>query len=217
MRTIVEVLVDGKISLTAPAEIKPDGTIWVHSSSGLSPLINGFLLEQAGISKSTFVSQVKRRKFTDDVLACCMRLGENPGCRVVRDKSAVDRERAAEAERNITPAYRARRAVSLAYLAADCCDRSQDDVEFHRLRGQAHAAFDQWKKDFPEAWLSEQADDLRSQADHERHLAAGAMVYDADGWISPAEQEKRRDEFLANAARLEQTADEMEGLTNESD
>ena len=202
MKTIVEILVNGKVKMTLPVEVRPDGTLWGPSTNGPTPAINGFLLEKNGISRDEFKRQSNNGKFSPEVLACCMHLGENPGGRLVRDKSTAD----TEAERSITPANRERREIDRMFAAAERVDRSEDDEEYRRKRFAAEGRLDAWKIKFPSEAAAERADAIRARAARRRELAAGAMLYDCDGSLSQSDQEERRDTMLAEAAALDAEA-----------
>ncbi len=202
--TIYEVLVDGKVALTVPGELRSDGAIW--SPSG-APLINGVLLAQAGISKEAYGRAARAGKFTASMLACCLRLGENPCGRTVRDKTAADRTRAQRAETEMTPANRERREIDRLFAKAERCDRSEDDVEYYNLRCEAKSRLEKWQRLYPTEYARERADAIRAKAQHRRDLAAGAMTYDCDGSLSYNDQCSRRDEMLEEAASLDAEAD----------
>lgn len=59
------------------------------------------------------------------------------------------------------------------------------------------------------AAAKERAKNLKAKADHERSLAIGALTYDMDGWLNREEQQKRHDEFKANAMKMEREAENI--------
>ena len=82
--------------------------------------------------------------------------------------------------------------------------------QYFPAKMQAKKALAAWQARYPGATRRERAAHLRAQADHQRELATGALVYDCDGSFSPAYQQQRHDEFIAAAAKLDAQAAEME-------
>ena len=66
-----------------------------------------------------------------------------------------------------------------------------------------------WRAKYPAEARKEESARLIAQAEHEEDLAAGALVYDADGWIGPEEQQRRHDEAMAKAQELRAKAAEL--------
>jgi len=215
MKTTIEILVDGKVSLTVPADIRADGTIWSDTNAGTQPIINGHLLTAAGITKEQYGNAARAGELTDAMLACCLKLGENPGGRVARDKETFAREQDARREAAMSPIEREKRtlreAIHHAERRAARCDRSEDDVEFDQLSWKAERLQKEFYERFPEELRADRASNLRGRADHKRALAIGALVYDCDGSLSDEDQQRRHDEFIAEAVALESKAAELEG------
>lgn len=215
MRTIFQVLVDGELKVTFPGEIRADGTIWGITNGKATPLVNGFLVAAAGLSVSDHKKQVASGKFTAELLGCCMKLGENPGGRLVIDKTAADRQSDADYESALSPLDREkrelRREISAAERRVERCDRSQDDVEFYRLKQKAEALEQNFFTRFPEELLKEKVAAMRDRAERLRALAAGAMLYDCDGSLSREDQEERREEMLAEAQQIDAKANTLAG------
>lgn len=208
MAMMVEVLKDGQVTLTVPVEIR-DGVLWGKTSAGVTPLVNGFLLEKAGIDKSEIGKCARSGDFPQAILACCLVMGENAGGRLVRDKDEA--RRAADAA--MSPVEREKRKL-LSEIAsvenqARRCDRSEDDEEFRRLTWKAERLQKEFYDRFPEEKIADQARELLSRAAHRRDLAAGAMVYDCDGSLSYQDQVRRHDELIAEATKLESQAEEL--------
>jgi hypothetical protein len=214
MKTVIEILVDGKVTLTINGEIRSDGTIWGPTTAGITPIINGFLLKKAGISAEEFGKASRAGRYTPEMLACSVRMGDNPGGRFARDKSAAEREATAERESAMSPIDREKRTlrqeIANAERRAARCDRSKDDVEFQRLTWKAEDLQSKFYARFPEELRSDKADDIRARAERRRDLAAGAMSYDCDGSLSHDDQCQRRDEMLLEAAKLEAQAENLE-------
>ncbi len=204
---MIEILVDGKVTLHVPATIHADGTIWSIGSPS-RPVLNGALAESRGISKVTCADQVRRGKYTSDVLACGMVMGENFGGRIARDKDAAAEEAA------MTPTEREKQtllqAIANAERAARRCDRSEDDVEYQRLTWKAEKLQADFYARFPEEKLADQVASLRDRAAHGRDIAAGAMLYDSDGSLSYEDQCERRDAGIAEAVAIEKQAAQLE-------
>ena len=211
---IIEILVDGKVTLTVPATVHSDGTIWSIGQPS-KPVINGALAESRGIPRSVCTEQVRTGNYTPEVLACGMVLGENFGGRFARDRDAAEAAARDAADAAMSPIDREKRnllmEIARVEKQARTCDRSEDDVEYQRLRGKAQKLQNDFYTRFPEEKAADQVRSLRSKAEHIRGLAAGAMVYDCDGTLSYKDQCRRRDEMLAEATTIDSQADEMEG------
>jgi len=111
------------------------------------------------------------------------------------------------------PANIERAAIHHLYEKAERLANSQSEDNVSgpiRMRIEADRRLKEWRVKYPKAAALEHASNLHSQAEHQRHLGRGAMTYDADGWISPEGQEKRRDECFAKANRLDAEAARIE-------
>lgn len=210
---MIEILVDGKVTLHVPATIHADGTIWSIGSPS-RPVLNGALAESRGISKATCAAQVKAGRYTPEVLACGMVLGENFGGRIARDKDAAADEARRAADAAMTPIEREKQqllqAIANAERAARRCDRSEDDVEYQRLTWKAEKLQDDFYARFPEEKIADKVAAMRSRAAHIRDVAAGAMLYDCDGSLSYEDQCERRDAGIAEAVAIETQAAQLE-------
>jgi hypothetical protein len=113
-----------------------------------------------------------------------------------------------QAEYNATHPGAAERREINAML--DRARRMQDDNygKATGLRLDAQDKLAAWRKKYPKEAAEERADELRDSAEHHRSLAAGAMLYDADGSLSSDDQKRRADEFNAKAAELDRQAQE---------
>jgi len=82
-------------------------------------------------------------------------------------------------------------------------DLDEDNVpRGYSLRAEADRRLKAWKAQYPAEARKEESARLIAQAEHEEDLAAGALVYDADGWIGPEERQKRHDERMTKAQEL---------------
>lgn len=209
---IIEIVIDGNVTLTVPATIHADGTIWSIGATS-RPVLNGALAESRGISKATCAAQVKAGRYTPQVLACGMVLGENFGGRIARDKDAADEE-ARRAAAAMSPIEREKQKL-LGEIArienqARRCDRSEDDVEYQRLAWKAEKLQADFYARFPEENVAQQVADLRWKASERRRIAAGAMLYDCDGSLNYEDQCERRDAGIAEAVAIETRAAQLE-------
>jgi len=71
--------------------------------------------------------------------------------------------------------------------------------EYYPMMQRARAALAAWRQQYSAAARAEDRQALLVQAGHLDDLASGALVYDADGLLGPAEQQRRHDEFKAQA------------------
>jgi hypothetical protein len=71
----------------------------------------------------------------------------------------------------------------------------------------AEKALKAWREKYPKAAALEAAKTLRYQAERLQSKAAGALTYDADGSLSSADQQRRHDEWMAEAqVKLDEAA-----------
>lgn len=84
--------------------------------------------------------------------------------------------------------------------------KDEDYSESIRLRLEAEDRLDVWRKKYPAEAGEEDAENLRARAAKKRELAARALLYDADGSLSPADQERRSAAFRAEAEELDKLA-----------
>lgn len=88
---------------------------------------------------------------------------------------------------------------------ADCCDYGK----VCQLRLEADELRDAWASKYPAEANELESRRLRSQADRQRRLATGAMLYDADGMLSTEQQRATADKCTAEASRLDAEADNL--------
>lgn len=119
-------------------------------------------------------------------------------------QEAIREHRAANARIAAEPVNAERRRISAMYAQAE---RLEDyPAESITLRMRADAALKVWRATYPDAAREEDRQTLKAQAEHKRSLASGALTYDADGSLTPAMQEARHDEWMAEAAALDAQA-----------
>jgi hypothetical protein len=63
-------------------------------------------------------------------------------------------------------------------------------------KAKAQAALKAWQEKHPREAALEHARRLREEAGHLRDKARGALAYDADGWLSREDQQKRHNELM---------------------
>lgn len=98
-----------------------------------------------------------------------------------------------------------RRRIDALRAQAECI-KDADPGRYFTLLHRADAAEQAWRAEYPDAATEERRERLRAQAEHERSLAVGALTYDADGWLSPEDQQRAHDEHIAKAEAIEAEA-----------
>jgi hypothetical protein len=81
--------------------------------------------------------------------------------------------------------------------------RDYPGVYFNSLH-RAESALAAWRTKYPAYADAEDARNRKDRADALRRTAQGALLYDADGSIGPEEQQRRHDEMMAEADRIEE-------------
>lgn len=161
-------------------------------------LTNGTRTSIHGIEVIEFAPISLRGKYYRPAL----KLAGRPDLLAAYEDAETER-RQAEAEYN-RPEWIEHRKISRLFVSAENLQGYPADY-FPKL-ASAKAALASWREKYPAAARAERKADLATAAAHQRHLAAGALTYDADGWIDAAAQQRRHDEFLAEAKRLEAEA-----------
>lgn len=213
MRTLI-VTRDGEIKLRIPAEVK-NGIL----RRGNNLLINADLIV-APHTKESVAEAIKSHKITPEIEAMGMRIGDNGNGLVCRwaDEVRAEADAKAQAEYNALPAEaresrKERQAIDLLYAAAYKSEHNDtDDNQYMRAcqqRAEADRRLAAWRAKYPSDAKEERKQELLSDAAKQENLAAGAMVYDCDGSLSTADQERRRDAFLAKAAELRRQANNL--------
>lgn len=214
MRTVI-VYRNGEIKCRVTAEIR--NGILRH---GKNILINNDLIQSAGLNKDHVVRQIKAGNITPEIEALGMHIGDNGNGLVCRwaDEVRAEEEAERKAKYDALPAkVRAAReeriAIDELYYRADRSlnhDTDEDNVSRgYRLQAEADRRIKAWRERYPYAAERERVNDLRAKADREDSLAVGALTYDADGWISPEEQQRRYDAGKAAATALRAEAEQL--------
>ena len=90
-------------------------------------------------------------------------------------------------------------------------DRAEDKRDYpgsyFPAKMAAEKALKAWREKYPRQAALEVVQRLRDQAERLRSKAVGALTYDSDGWLSKADQQKRHDDWMAEAqAKLDEAA-----------
>lgn len=117
---------------------------------------------------------------------------------------------AGEAADAAHPEWRERRAISALYAEADRVQYADTERYFNLLH-QADARLATWRETYPQAAAEERTSKLRAAADHARHMALGALTYDADSSLSREYQEKAHAEWMEKAAAFDAQAEAAGG------
>jgi hypothetical protein len=195
-----------------PGEILADGTIRLMPPPAGKPLpvTNMAACMRLGLDAKTVARQGSPAE-------CLAHLGENEGGLVVvtgaAEKARIEAERRAYLATPEGKANQARIEVDRMFASAERLRNYPG--EYFPAKMDAEDALKAWQAKYPDAARRERAARLRSQADHQRELATGALVYDCDGSFSSAYQQKRHEEFMAKAADLDAQAAEIV-ITKES-
>ena len=189
---------DGTEINRARLERRADGTLWC----GGYPLLDKHAPEATGLD---LLALAKAKQIASIPASCYAHVGHNAGgLTVVPADEWANRRQAAH-----TPADVERAEIR------QMLDRAEDlrdhPGEYFPARQAADARLATWQETYPAEARAEQAQALRDQAVHERDIAAGALVYDADGSLSQAAQQRRHDEYLTKAEALDAQAAELEG------
>ena len=209
---------NGEEKLRIPAEIR-NGVL----RHGQNILINNDLIPAGQIERVK--AQIKSGKITPEVEAMGMRIGDNGNGLIVRwyDDVLAESRATAKAEYDALPAEvkaarKERLEIEQLYNRAyKSLNHDTDDNNISRgysLQAQANARLEAWRTKYSKQAMLEDADKLEAQASKEDDLAIGALVYDADGWISSDEQQRRHDEHKAKAEELRAEAAKLREVAN---
>jgi len=173
---------------------KSDGTIWCHGT----PLLG--ITDKVVAAKA---QEAAKRKAWDEIPAdAYTKLGVNAnGLTFISQE-----DYSAQTKAEITPAMRERAEISAIYSKAHKLENSssEDNVSGPmRLRARANTMLDAWRTKYPNEAKKETNGILLAKAQELRSKAIGALTYDADGWITQEEQQKRHDDFIKQAEALE--------------
>lgn len=209
---VVVVIRHGEEKLRVAAAIR-NGVL----RSGDNILINADRIAESGLTKDYVMGEIKAHRISPEIEALGMRIGDNGNGLICRWLEDIEEERrqAAKAAYDALPAeVRAareeREAISNLYARADRSlnyDTDEDNVSRgYSLRAEADRRLAAWRVQYPHQAKEEERSILLAQAAKRRDLAAGALIYDADGWISPDEQQRRHDEIIREAEEIEAQA-----------
>lgn len=214
MRTVI-VSRNGETKMRVSAELR-NGIL----RNGKNILINADLFGGSGLTKTQVMRQIKIGKITREIEALGMRIGDNGNGLVVRWADEVQSQNTAKAKAtyDALPAHvRAGREerVEIENLFARsrrALNRDTDDMNVergYRLEAEARRRLQAWRKDYPDEAKEERRRAMHAKADREESLAVGALTYDADGWISREEQQKRYEEGKEKAASIRAEANAL--------
>lgn len=204
---------DGKVTLRLPqATIRDDGTVWANDI----PLLDG---KAAGALPKDQAAAAVRAKAWDKIPASMYtKIGTSPSGLIVRAEAEYLAEQRAARDQEqraydlAHPGAAERREIDAMFAHAFARRDAADDsntMDYYRISAGASAKLKAWRVKYPAEAREEDAAELRAKADHQRSLAAGALAYDCDGSLDNAAQQKRHDEFLAQAVELEKQAADL--------
>ena len=189
-------------------------------------LLNPDLVEISGLSKNFIFRERRMHQNSPQIAALGMRLGDNGNGLVCRWLDAPIAEQQAEAKKECDAlpnealpdeeqaAKEERAEISKLYVRSSQAlnfDLDGENVSRgYSLRAKADRRLEAWRAKYPAEARKEESARLIAQAEHEEDLAAGALVYDADGWIGPEERQERHDDMMAKARMLRAGAAEKE-------
>ena len=219
MKTVIAIR-NGKETLRAQAEER-NGVLQGRNNI----LLNADLVTASGLGKDYIAGEVRAGRLTPQIEAMGMRLGDNGNGLVCRWLDAPIAEQQAEAKKECDAlpnealpdeeqaAKEERAEISKLYVRSSQAlnfDLDGDNISRgYSLRAKADRRLEAWRAKYPAEARKEESARLIAQAEHEEDLAAGALVYDADGWIGPEEQQRRHDEVMAKAQELRAKAAEL--------
>lgn len=175
------------------------------------PLIDGKAPESIALGPK-LLELVKAKKYSEIPAGCFAHVGQNPSGLLVVDYEAKQK---AECDQYLTQHPETVERNEIAKLFArghkinNDWDEEADTGKGFILIAEAEQRLAAWRIKYPDAAREEAAQELEARAGYEDELAIGAMTYDADGWLSSADQQKRRDEFRAKAGALRAKAAEI--------
>ena len=117
-------------------------------------------------------------------------------------KAIKEHKDSVEAMRNHPSAIARAKVSDLFRRAAGLIDDASD---YYPALSRAQAAKAQWEKNYPAEAKKERKENLLADAESLKGKAIGALVYDADGSLTAADQQKNHDEWMAKAnAKIEE-------------
>lgn len=146
----------------------------------------------------------------------CVRYDTRPDLKAVVEKyqnalaewqEEMNRREAEAQQKAACPEWRERRRVTQMFRRAE---RLKDyPGDYFPALAEAEKALAAWGEKYPAAAREEDALHWEAKAGHEDEMASGALVYDADGWLSSDDQNRRSEEHKAKAAEYRQKAAEL--------
>jgi hypothetical protein len=181
-----------------PLVTHKDGTLW---STTDAPLLNSEAPGFIRLGKEKIVALAKAKKWNEIPHDCYCKVGINTGDLTIKSYGEIRKEE----EGAMTPAQKERIRISHLFAKAHKRENNTDDcnvMDSMSIRAEASSALKKWRENYPAEALEEDAKNLEAKANHEEDLAAGALVYDADGWLSSSDQQKSHDDHMTKAKAL---------------
>ena len=192
--------------------IRNDGTVWL--ASGI-PLIDKGSVAAKVLGKAEVERLVAAKEY-DKLAGCFAKFGENESGLIIMDDDEQIKKIRAEAKAATTTAQFEHNEIEELFYSAELIAKgdSEDNIWLPcSIRRRAWNMLRAWREKYPAEARKEKARYLQDQADRNRKLASGALLYDADGWLESNAQEQRHDAFIAEAITLENQAKALETTT----
>jgi hypothetical protein len=209
MKSLYFVFRDGQVKMSAVRlEKATDGTLW-YEAGKCGPLINKSVYEKSGFTEEQIAEFCRKEQFDKIPKEAFCREGMNlDGVEVITLEEHQSRAKKKREAR--TPAQVERDEIrNLFFKAQREEDNPHDSVMYWKYRGEATKRLEQWKKDYPDDWKREQAQDLMLQSEKQKELAVGALVYDADGLFDENEKQRWHDQFIERSEDLKRQAEDL--------
>jgi hypothetical protein len=213
MKTTYFVFRNGQIKINAiNLEKAENGSLW-ENADNRNPLLNKTIFEKNGFTVEQIAEFCRNGQFEKIPKEAFCKEGMNPDdlevITLAEHQNRAKKKREEELASR-TPAQIERDEIRrLFFRAKQEEDNPHDSVMYWKYKGEANHRLEQWKKDFPDDWKREQAQDLILQAEKQDELGVGALVYDCDGLFDENEKQRRHDQFIARSAELRKQADEL--------
>ncbi len=208
MKALV-IIRNGEIKKRFMGTVESDGRVL---NGGETYLIDMESPESQKIGRAGLTYLSKGRKWSEIPADCFAHYGENPSGLIVLHTDEYYEQEGEKTRAVMTPAEQERNEIHRLFERADRRQHDTDDgntADHFRLRGEASRKYDRWVERYPDEAREERAAEVRGQADAQRSLATGALLYDCDGSLDREQREARHDEFLAKAEDLERQAGEI--------
>lgn len=198
------VIRDNKTVAVLPNPTIKNGEVWFKGI----PLIDGQSEAVKSIGIEAIKEMVKNKDFDKLPAGSIAKVGSSSsGLMVVLQSDYLD-----EHKTSITPAQKMRAEINDLYYRANKLEDSpsEDNVSGPiMMRSKAARLLTEWRTKYPADAARERKDDLMSKAQDLRSKAIGALTYDADGMISQEEQQKRHDDYINQAKKIEEEANKI--------